>query len=181
LNDVQRTRFSKFLSKHLRHAPEKLGLRLEAGGRVGVDELLAACAQRGFSGTRAEREEVVARNDKQRFSFDASGTKIRANQGHSVAVDLQLAPVTPPSTLYHGTGHRSEELVLAEGLKKMKRHHVHLSPDVETATRVGARHGEPVVFAVDATVMREAGHRFYVSANGVWLTDEVPAEYLRKV
>ena len=172
---------SKYLSRHLRHEPRRLGLELAPGGWVGVEELLEACARAGFRVSRGELEEVVARNDKRRFSFDETGGRIRANQGHSVEVDLQLEPRTPPAVLYHGTGARSAEAVAAEGLRKMGRHHVHLSADAETARRVGARHGRPVVFEVDAARMADAGHEFYVSANGVWLAERVPAEYLRRL
>jgi putative RNA 2'-phosphotransferase len=174
-------RVSKYLSKHLRHEPARLGLELAPGGWVGVDELLEACARRGFPLSREELEEVVARNDKQRFSFDETGARVRANQGHSVEVDLQLEPRTPPAVLYHGTGARSVGAILADGLSRMSRHHVHLSADVETARRVGARHGRAVVFEVDAARMAGAGHEFYVSANGVWLVERVPAEYLRRL
>ena len=174
-------RISKYLSKHLRHEPERLGLTLAPGGWVGVDVLLEACARRGFPVSREELDEVVARNDKRRFSFDEAGARIRANQGHSVEVDLQLERRAPPRLLYHGTGERSVGAILSGGLRRMGRHHVHLSPDAETARRVGARHGRPVVFAVDAARMAEAGHEFYLSANGVWLADSVPAEYLRRL
>jgi putative RNA 2'-phosphotransferase len=180
MNDERMVRISKYLSKYLRHQPESLGLTLAPGGWVGVDDLLAACRRNGFAFSRAELDEVVARNDKQRFAFDPEGVRIRANQGHSVEVDLQLEPAEPPDVLYHGTGHGSAGAVEAEGLRKMRRHHVHLSGDVPTAQKVGARHGRPVVFAVDAAGMRRAGFTFYRSANGVWLVDEVPAEYLRR-
>ena len=174
-------RVSKYLSKHLRHDPERLGLVLAPGGWVGVEELLDACARKGFHVSREELEEVVARNDKRRFSFDEAGGRIRANQGHSVEVDLQLERREPPPVLYHGTGERSAEAIAAGGLLRMGRHHVHLSPDAETARRVGARHGRPVVFVVDAARMAAVGHEFYLSANGVWLADSVPAEYLRRL
>jgi putative RNA 2'-phosphotransferase len=178
--DSQRlVKISKYLSKHLRHQPERLGLELAAGGWVRVDDLLAALARNNFPITRERLEAVVAHNDKQRFSFDPTGTLIRANQGHSTEVDLQLEPATPPALLYHGTGAQNVEAIRRDGLKKMARHHVHLSVDLPTATRVGARHGKPVVFAVDAAAMHRAGHTFFVSANGVWLVESVPPEYLR--
>jgi putative RNA 2'-phosphotransferase len=172
-------KISKYLSKHLRHEPERLGLELAPGGWVRVEDLLAACARHHFPITREQLEEVVAGNDKRRFAFDPTGTLIRANQGHSTAVDLQLEPAVPPALLYHGTGAQNVEAIRGGGLKKMARHHVHLSIDVPTATKVGARHGRPVVFEVDAAAMHRAGHTFSVSANGVWLTDAVPPEYLR--
>jgi putative RNA 2'-phosphotransferase len=172
---------SKYLSKHLRHQPEKIGIKLAAGGWVDVDQLLNACAANKFLITRQELEEVVATNDKNRFAFDATGTRIRANQGHSVEVDLQLESVVPPNVLYHGTGEKSVESIIQTGLVKMSRHHVHLSQDLATAKTVGARHGKPVIFAVDAEGMHQAGYKFYCSDNGVWLVDAVPPEYLRKI
>lgn len=179
--DEQRlVKISKYLSKHLRHQPERLGLTLGPGGWVAVDDLLAACAQHQFPISHAELTEVVARNNKQRFAFDSTGTLIRANQGHSVPVDLQLEPVSPPDLLYHGTGHRTIEAIRREGLRKMQRHHVHLSSDSATARAVGARHGRPVVLTIDAAAMQQAGFVFYRSENGVWLVDHVPPEYLRE-
>ncbi|MCC7450602.1 MAG: RNA 2'-phosphotransferase [Anaerolineae bacterium] len=174
-------RISTFLSKHLRHEPERIGLTLAPGGWVRVDDLLAACANHRFPITREELETVVATNDKQRFSFDPTGMLIRANQGHSVEVDLQLEPTEPPDVLYHGTGQESVKPIMLDGLRKMARHHVHLSTDPETARKVGSRHGRPVVFTVDAAALRKAGYSFYQSANGVWLVDHVPPEYLRQV
>ena len=178
MTDERLVKVSKYLSKHLRHQPERLELTLEPGGWVAVYDLLIACAAHSFRISRAELDEVVTKNSKQRFSFDATGQKIRANQGHSVEVDLQLEPAAPPDILYHGTGHRTADVIQREGLDKMDRHHVHLSKDIATAQNVGARHGRPVVFAVDATAMHQAGHTFYCSANGVWLIDHVPPEFL---
>lgn len=178
MNETRLVKISKFLSKHLRHDPEGLGLTLAPGGWVPVDALLAACAERCMTISRAELDEVVALNSKQRFSFDETGTMIRANQGHSVAVDLQLAPAPPPDVLYHGTGHLTAPIIAREGLQKMGRNHVHLSRDAATAQAVGARHGRPVIFQVDAAAMAAAGYAFYCSDNGVWLTDAVPAEFL---
>jgi putative RNA 2'-phosphotransferase len=177
----QLVRTSKFLSLHLRHRPERLGLVLEPGGWVGVDDLLQAAARHGVRLSRAELDDVVANNDKQRFSFDPSGRRIRANQGHSVAVDLELEPVEPPAVLYHGTAERSVPSIERDGLRRMRRQHVHLSPDVATAQRVGSRHGRPVVFEVDTGAMHAAGHPFFRAANGVWLVDAVPPRYLRRL
>ena len=172
------TRVSKYLSLHLRHRPDALGLTPRTGGWVPVDDLLRAASRHGFPIGRDELVELVRTSDKQRFAFDESGTRIRANQGHSVAVDLELEPLAPPPVLYHGTGHRAVSTIIAEGLRKMSRHHVHLSPNRDTARRVGARHGKPAIFAVDAAGMVRDGHVFYRSANGVWLTDSVPPRYL---
>ncbi|WP_216208319.1 RNA 2'-phosphotransferase [Amycolatopsis aidingensis] len=173
-------RVSKRLSKHLRHAPGKIGIRLDPGGWVEVDTLLAALARHGLRLSRAELEEVVAGNDKRRFAFDETGTRIRANQGHSVQVELDLPVADPPDLLYHGTVDRLAEEILRTGLRPMGRHDVHLSSTVETARTVGARRGRPVVFQVDARAMATAGHEFRVSANGVWLTGSVPPQFLRE-
>jgi putative RNA 2'-phosphotransferase len=172
---------SKFLAKHLRHAPDALGLTLQPGGWVSVDDLLAASKSVGFSITYDELIECVETNDKKRFSFDDTGDLIRANQGHSVEVDLQLQETQPPDILYHGTVERFLASIMAEGLKKGKRHHVHLSRDIDTARRVGARRGRPVVLKVDAAKMHGQGHRFFLSVNGVWLAESVPAVFLTRL
>lgn len=172
---------SKYLSKHLRHQPDKIGINLAAGGWVNVDELLDACANNQFPITRQELDQVVATSDKKRFAFDSTRTLIRASQGHSVEVDLQLEPVVPPNLLYHGTGQKAVDSIMQTGLAKMRRHHVHLSQDIATAKTVGARHGKPVVFVVNAETMHQAGYKFYCSDNGVWLVDAVPLEYLQKM
>src|SRR5262249_14186205 len=177
----QRVRISKFLSRHLRHAPEDIGLELEAGGWVTVVDLLAACQKNGVRISRADLDLIVATSDKKRFAFDEGGTRIRANQGHSVDVDLQLEQLEPPEELYHGTGHGNVESILRTGLCKMKRHHVHLPRDIVAAVTVGRRHGRPVVFRVAAAAMHRAGFAFFCSANGVWLVDAVPAEYLEEL
>jgi len=178
MDDKRLVKISKYLAKHLRHDPRGLGLTLAPGGWVFVDKLLAACALHHMTITRAELDEVIAKNSKQRFSFDETGTHIRANQGHSVDVDLQLAPTSPPDVLYHGTSHLTAPNIAWEGLQKMNRNHVHLSRDVETARTVGARHGRPVIFQIDAATMAAAGTKFYCSDNGVWLTDTVPPQFL---
>jgi len=173
-------RISKLLSLVLRHQPEAIGITLDENGWVTVDELLAKLAAKGHRVDRETLEEVVTTNDKQRFSFSEDGLRIRANQGHSVSVDLELEALTPPDLLYHGTATRNLEAILDQGLQPQARQHVHLSPDEETATKVGMRHGKPVVLHVDAKAMAEAGHAFYRSANGVWLTAAVPPEFLSR-
>ncbi|MFE6127105.1 RNA 2'-phosphotransferase [Streptomyces sp. NPDC056437] len=176
--DERRTvKVSKYLSKHLRHQPERIGITLDENGWVPVDELMRAAAAHHFPFTRAELDHVVAVNDKRRFTID--GARIRANQGHTVEVDLDLPPAEPPACLYHGTVAAHLDAIRAEGLRPMRRHHVHLSPDRETATRVGARRGRPVILSVDSGAMHRAGHVFRVSANGVWLAEAVPTEFLR--
>jgi putative RNA 2'-phosphotransferase len=137
-----------------------------------------ASQRRGFPISVEELAEVVAKNDKQRFSFDETGVRIRANQGHSTEVDLQLEPQTPPDVLYHGTAVETLDIIRRTGVKRMARHHVHLSTTVPAARDVGRRHGTPVVLRVDAAGMHRAGILFYVSDNGVWLVDEVPPQYL---
>lgn len=173
-------RISKRLSLHLRHAPDAIGITLDANGWVGVDELLTALDAHGLTVTRAQLDEVVAGSDKQRFAFDATGTRIRANQGHSVPVDLDLPVATPPDVLWHGTVERFLPSIEREGLRPMRRHHVHLSATPQTATAVGERRGPPVLLRVDAAAMAADGHEFRVSVNGVWLTAGVPPEYLTR-
>ena len=170
---------SKWLSKHLRHAPDRIGLELEEGGWVPVSDLLEAARRHNMALSLDQLDEVVADNDKQRFSFSPDKTRIRANQGHSVEVDLQLRPQQPPDILFHGTGSQNRSAILAEGLIKGRRQHVHLSRDIETARKVGGRHGRPFVFRVDAAKMHADGLELFVSDNGVWLCDFVPARYLK--
>ena len=176
--DVKLVRTSKFLSKVLRHQPQSIGLTLDENGWANVDELLAGAQRKHVPLTRELLEQVVAENDKQRFAFNHDHTKIRANQGHSVQVDLQLEPQAPPEILYHGTAEKYLRGIRAEGIKARNRMHVHLSRDAETATRVGARHGKPVVLLVRAQKMHAAQYAFYLSANGVWLTEQVPPEFI---
>jgi putative RNA 2'-phosphotransferase len=174
--DVVKT--SKFLSLVLRHKPEEIGLTLDENGWADVEELIQLCNKKGRPLTRPLLERVVAENDKKRFAFSDDGTRIRASQGHSVEVDLALAPMEPPALLYHGTASRFIDSIRASGLHSANRQHVHLSKDVETATKVGQRHGKPVVLVVRAGEMFAAGHVFFVSSNGVWLTERVPVEFL---
>lgn len=181
MHPKQATHLSKFLSLHLRHTPAAIGLVLQEGGWVDVAELLAACAKHGTPITPTELKALVAGNDKQRFTFDAEGTRIRAQQGHSVAVDLQLVPAAPPAMLYHGTVPAELPAIRREGLQKMSRHHVHLSPDEETARRVGTRRGKPVLLLVNSAALHAAGGVFYQSGNGVWLVEQVPPQYLREL
>jgi putative RNA 2'-phosphotransferase len=171
---------SKYLAKYLRHTPHELGLTLRPGGWVPVDDLLTAAERHGFPISYDELVDCVEANDKQRFALDVSGELIRANQGHSVEVDLQLEEREPPETLFHGTVERFLSPILSEGLIRGRRHHVHLSKDMETAKKVGARRGKPVILAVDAGRMHRDGHGFYLSVNGVWLTDAVPPAYLSR-
>jgi putative RNA 2'-phosphotransferase len=170
-------KLSKRMSKALRHDPGRVGLTLDPAGWVPVADLLAVL---GVS--RADLDEVVATNDKRRFSVERGGDgveRIRANQGHSVPVELGLSPLPPPDRLYHGTSAAVLDSIRATGLNRGGRHHVHLSVDEPTARRVGARRGGAVVIlTVNAASMARAGFEFFRSDNGVWLTDEVPPEYL---
>ncbi|SFP71661.1 putative RNA 2'-phosphotransferase [Geodermatophilus dictyosporus] len=169
---------SKRLSSVLRHRPDSVGLVLDDAGWVDVDALLAALAAHGLPLTRAELDRVVAGNDKQRFALDESGTRIRASQGHSVPVDLGYPAERPPDVLFHGAPRRALPAVLTEGLRPGRRHAVHLSPDEGTARAVGARRGPAAVLRVDAAGLAAAGAVFTRSANGVWLVDAVPPDFL---
>jgi putative RNA 2'-phosphotransferase len=169
---------SKYLSLVLRHKPEEIGLVLDGQGWADIGELIEKAGKHGMALTRELIAEVVAISDKQRFAIDDSGRRIRANQGHSVDVDLGLAPSEPPPVLFHGTGETSLAAIRTEGLKAGQRQHVHLSPDKDTAIRVGRRHGRPVVLRIAAGRMRESGHVFFLSTNGVWLTEAVPVQFI---
>ena len=168
---------SKYLARLLRHDPGKIGLALDDQGWADVAELLAR-----WDGTPLDRpalEALVAACPKRRYAFDPTGTRIRASQGHSTpAVALAHEPRVPPPVLYHGTVAAALPAIMAEGLRPMARHHVHLSASAQTATQVGARRGTPVVLTVDAAGLATAGHAFYLAANGVWLTDHVPPGYV---
>jgi putative RNA 2'-phosphotransferase len=178
----QYTRVSKFLSFVLRHHPEAIGLTLDANGWVDINELIekANYHNRANPLTRALIDEVVASNDKQRFAISEDGARIRANQGHSVGIDLQLKPMEPPEVLYHGTATRFLTGILKDGLQAQQRQYVHLSKDIQTATQVGQRYGKPVVLKIKARLMHGQGFMFYLSQNGVWLTDAVPAQYIEQ-
>ncbi|MBW3547129.1 MAG: RNA 2'-phosphotransferase [Actinobacteria bacterium] len=172
------TRTSKYLALRLRHRPDEVGLKMTPDGWVDAAALLRAAEGDGMTISGEQLQAIVATNDKQRYEFDATGRRIRARQGHSVAVDLGLQPRTPPEVLYHGTARRFADRILAEGLRPMGRQHVHLSPDPATATDVGGRRGAPLVLAVQAGTMFAAGHDFWMSANGVWLALAVPPAFI---
>ncbi|PWU12390.1 MAG: RNA 2'-phosphotransferase [Verrucomicrobia bacterium] len=178
MTEKELIRTSKFLSLILRHEPQRVGIRLEEAGWIPVGELLEAVNRHGAPLTLEELKYVVATNDKKRFAFSEDGTRIRASQGHSVEVDLQYEAQPPPELLYHGTPERFVASIRANGLNKGQRHHVHLSPDPETATKVGQRRGRPVVLTIRAGDMHRQGHVFYRSANGVWLVDYVPPQFI---
>jgi putative RNA 2'-phosphotransferase len=176
--DRRLVKVSKFLSLVLRHQPQKIGIKLDAAGWVSVSELLQACHAAGFPLSMDELKETVATNDKRRFSFSADGLMIRANQGHSIEVELGYQPLMPPPVLYHGTAERFLPSIKEQGLVKGRRHHVHLSPDPATARRVGQRRGKAIILEVHSGLMHADGYIFFRSENGVWLTDHVPVRYL---
>lgn len=178
MNDKETIRTSKFLSLILRHKPEQVGLKLDTAGWVEVQELLQAVNRHGVVLTLDQLKHVVATNDKKRFALSEDGLRIRASQGHSVAVNLQYKSKEPPEFLYHGTPERFLESIRATGLNRGRRHHVHLSPDQGTAAKVGQRRGRPVVLTIRAAEMHRAGHAFYLSANNVWLVEHVPPQFI---
>lgn len=173
-------RLSKFISMILRHKPEVIGITLDEHGWADVDELIKGINETGeeveFSKTTLEK--IVKTDKKQRYSVSQDKTLIRANQGHSIPVDVELEKKEPPKILYHGTGVKSVKAIQEHGLLPMERLYVHLSTDVETATNVGKRHGTPVIFKVNTEQMQKDGYDFFQSVNGVWLTKEAPAKYL---
>jgi putative RNA 2'-phosphotransferase len=178
MDEKEKKRISKFLSLILRHNPDTIGLRLDENGWADVGELIQKSADNGMPFSSEELEEVVFTNDKQRFAFTEDKTRIRANQGHSIGIDLELEAKAPPETLYHGTVERVLQNIMNEGLRKMERHHVHLSQDRKTAEKVGSRRGSAVILIVRSGEMSKDGFEFYLSENGVWLTDRVPARYI---
>lgn len=172
------TKISKFISLVLRHKPEEAGIELDKYGWADTEMLVDHLAARYPGFTFAMLEEIVRTDEKQRYSFTDDRTQIRANQGHSIPVDLGLEPVEPPEWLYHGSGMKFKDDILKDGLIPKSRQYVHLSEDIETAIKVGERHGKPVVFRIPAEFMHEAGFVFYCSENGVWLTERVPTSFL---
>ena len=171
---------SKFIALILRHKPEVIGIELDEHGWANVSELIDGIS-RTMPIDMALLEKIVAEDEKQRYSFNEDMTLIRANQGHSIPVDVELEKVVPPEKLYHGTGEKYTESIEAAGLIPKSRLYVHLSGDMETAEKVGARHGKPVVYIVDSGKMSADGYEFFRSVNGVWLTKEVPVIYLNRI
>jgi putative RNA 2'-phosphotransferase len=178
MNEKERTRLSKFLSLVLRHEPGKIGITLDQAGWVNVGELLEAMRRHGPAMSRESLLHIVETSEKKRFALSDDGLRIRASQGHSVEVELGYAPATPPDLLYHGTVDRFISSIRQTGLVKGARHHVHLSADEATAMKVGDRRGRALLLKIDAAAMAREGLLFYVSANGVWLTDHVPSRFI---
>lgn len=174
------TKISKYISLILRHKPEVIGIQLDANGWANVEALLAGIGRK-YPIDFEVLEEIVRTDNKERYSFNEDKTKIRANQGHSIQVDVELSVTEPPEILYHGTAERFSASIEAKGLLPQYRLYVHLSPDTATAEKVGRRHGKPVIYLVNAGQMRQDGYTFLLSANGVWLTKMVPAQYLKRL
>ena len=173
---------SRFISMILRHRPEAVGISLDAHGWADVQALISGINRSGGHTIDMEiLEEIVRTDEKQRYSFNNDHTKIRANQGHSIPVDVELEEKNPPDLLWHGTGEKYVPSIDARGLIPKGRLYVHLSSDRETARKVGSRHGKPVIYEIDCRKMKEDGYRFFLSANHIWLTKEVPAQYLKKL
>jgi putative RNA 2'-phosphotransferase len=178
MEEKRKTKVSKFLSYVLRHRPDEIGIELDDNGWTDIKTLMQKSKYHKRSFTHDELLEVVRTNNKKRFAISEDGRRIRANQGHSVEVDLQYEPATPPEVLYHGTGTKLLDAIYKTGLQKMNRHHVHLSADKATATNVGQRRGNCFILAVDTQAMVEEEYTFFVTPNGVWLTDHVPPKFL---
>lgn len=165
---------SKRLSYILRHKPESIGIKLDRFGYANVEELLDKLKM-----DKEELEKIVATDNKNRYSFNEDKTKIRANQGHSIKVDLELKEIKPPKVLYHGTVEKFLDSIKEKGLLPQQRQYVHLSEDLDTAISVGKRRGEPIILEIDSYKMYEEGGKFYKSENGVWLTDKVDKRYIK--
>jgi len=176
--EKQLKHISKLLSLVLRHEPEHIGLILDPEGWASVPELIEKINQQGIPLDFATLQIIVDTNDKKRFAFNDDKTRIRANQGHSIEVDLNLPAQMPPAVLFHGTAEKNIAAIRQHGIQKVDRHHVHLSAVKETAMQVGQRHGKPALLVIQALVMHENGHTFYLSNNGVWLTDQVPPAFI---
>ncbi|MGE8432839.1 RNA 2'-phosphotransferase [Chryseobacterium joostei] len=180
MNEIETKKISKFLSLILRHQPESVGLKLDENGWADVEELRTKSAKKRMHFTIEELDEVVETNNKKRFAFNDDKTKIRASQGHSIDIDLALETLQPPEFLYHGTAETNISSILEKGIEKRNRQHVHLSADKETSTKVGMRHGKPIILTIRTGKMHEDGLFFYQSANGVWLTEFVDSKYISK-
>lgn len=180
MHKSEQTKISKFLSYVLRHNPDAIGLHIDDNGWANIDALInkASDSDEIETLTIEQLKEVVASSDKKRFIISEDGNKIRANQGHSIKINLQLKEKTPPETLYHGTAERFIESIGKDGLKPGERHHVHLSADLNTANAVGQLYGKPVLLKIKALMMHQQGFKFFLSENNVWLTDKVPSEFI---
>lgn len=180
MNEQDKKRISKFLSLVLRHQPDYINLKLDANGWADIESLIIKAKTKNIELSLSELKNIVETNDKQRFAFNNDITKIRANQGHSIkTINLQLDAVEPPEILYHGTVAKFLSAIQENGLQKRSRQHVHLSTDIETATKVANRRGKAVILNIKAKAMFKNGYKFYRSENGVWLTNNVPSEFIK--
>lgn len=179
MNQKEIIQKSKFLSLILRHKPEEIDLELDNNGWANVNELLLKCQQNGINLDFEKLKIILEINNKKRFTFNDDFTKIRANQGHSIDIEMDYKEIEPPEYLYHGTSTKNSHSILEFGIKKMQRQYVHLSLDIETALNVGQRHGKPIVFSVNTKQMFIDGFKFYLSKNNVWLTNFVPNKYIK--
>lgn len=178
VSEKENIRISKFLSLVLRHKPESIGIRLDENGWTNLETLINHFNESGTPVSKEIIRYVVEKNSKKRFAFNEDETMIRANQGHSVEIELGYAPVEPPAVLYHGTPETAVNRILENGIQKRERHHVHMSADIDTAKSVGQRYGKPVILQIEAHKMHEDGFHFFVSENHVWLTNDVPPRYI---
>jgi RNA:NAD 2''-phosphotransferase len=180
MNNKTNNKLSKFLSLLLRHSPKTIGITLDENGWTDVIDLIDKMNKNGEKINMEILKEIVNTDNKSRYTFDENYTKIRATQGHSVKVELGYIPQKPPIILYHGTGKKYIESIFKDGIKKQSRNHVHLSGDKETALKVGQRHGTPIILEILSEEMYNNNHQFFLSENGVWLTDYIPVEYIKK-
>ena len=171
----------RFMSYVLRHHPEAAELTLDGEGWADVDKLMEGMTKAGRPIDRETLERIVRENNKKRYTLSEDGRRIRANQGHSVDVHIEMEKRTPPERLYHGTADRFLDSIKEQGIRRMARQYVHLSPDVPTAVNVGSRHGKPVVLAIDTAQMAADGFDFFISANGVWQSEDIPWRYVSEV
>ena len=179
MNQKELIRKGKFIAMVLRHSPEKIGLEFDQKGRIKIEDLLKAMNAHGVEINRELLNVIVETNNKKRFVID--GDYIYAAQGHSKPVNVEMDESTPPDTLYHGTAVQSVDSIYSKGINSGNRNHVHLSQDIETATNVGSRHGKPVILYIDTKSMHEAGQKFYLSKNNVWLTDFIDPKYIKSI
>lgn len=180
VSEKQQTHISKFLSLVLRHKPETIGIQLDQNGWIDISELIEKSNKYGVQFDIETLNHIVATNSKNRFAFNDKCDKIRASQGHSLEIELGYTNQKPPEILFHGTSEKSVQSILEKGLERQNRQHVHLSSDIDTAAKVGQRHGKPFVFLVLAEQMHKDNFQFFISDNGVWLTNNVPTKYLKK-
>ncbi|MCU0437680.1 MAG: RNA 2'-phosphotransferase [Raineya sp.] len=179
ISDKEALKLGKFLSLVLRHQPEIIGIELDENGWADVEQLIVGCNKKGNKLDFEKLKYIVENNNKKRYAFNEDCTKIRASQGHSIEVELGYTAQEPPEMLYHGTAEQHIESIFKTGLEKRQRQHVHLSADTQTATKVGQRHGKAVIIAIKAVQMYQDGFEFFISDNGVWLTDHVPTKYFQ--